>query len=398
MATPSSTYDSASVEEGRLATVNGWLIGAVIALLVILYPIGLAIGGELGQIMVASLQTIPFVLLALLAYLGIDRLWAKVAAYGWLALLAGGGAFLAFGMALAALLNGPMTPGALPALVPGAGPKLALLSAGMLVALIVAGLGLIPAVRRGLSRWLPLDPNSFVHTIALVAVVALTLVSFPPLIVLGEPPLLTTIARNLDGGVDITGGRGDSGLLRDTLYAFIWLLPGTLFAVGYGVRRDLRATLARLGLVRPTGRQVLFGLGMAVVLVLGVGLLSTGIEWLWGLMGWPKTDNETFSALLGFAMSLIGAVVIGVTAGLGEELAIRGVLQPRLGILPSNLFFTSLHAFQYSWDALLVVFIIGMVLGLIRRRTNTTTSAIVHGTYNFLLIMAAVLQLPWLGQ
>ncbi|MCX7861282.1 MAG: hypothetical protein N2385_14415 [Chloroflexus sp.] len=41
-------------------------------------------------------------------------------------------------------------------------------------------------------------------------------------------------------------------------------------------------------------------------------------------------------------------MVIGVTAGLGEELGVRGVLQPRLGIWLSNLFFTSLHAFQYN--------------------------------------------------
>jgi membrane protease YdiL (CAAX protease family) len=71
------------------------------------------------------------------------------------------------------------------------------------------------------------------------------------------------------------------------------------------------------------------------------------------------------------------------------------VLQPRLGILLSNLFFTAMHALQYHWDALLLVFVIGMALGLIRRRTNTTTSAIVHGTYDFLLIMAAVLGIPW---
>ena len=72
----------------------------------------------------------------------------------------------------------------------------------------------------------------------------------------------------------------------------------------------------------------------------------------------------------------------------------RGALQPRLGLLPSNLFFTALHGFQYSWDALLSVFVVGMLLGGIRARTNTTTSAIVHGLYDFLLIMAWWLDLP----
>jgi len=82
--------------------------------------------------------------------------------------------------------------------------------------------------------------------------------------------------------------------------------------------------------------------------------------------------------------------VIGITAGLGEELAVRGALQPRLGILLSNLFFTSLHALQYNWDSLLVVFVVGLICGLVRKRTNTSTSAIVHGVYNFTLIMLSL--------
>ena len=38
--------------------------------------------------------------------------------------------------------------------------------------------------------------------------------------------------------------------------------------------------------------------------------------------------------------------------------------------------------------------LLGLVLGLVRKKTNTTTSAIVHGTYDFLLIAAAALQIP----
>ena len=55
--------------------------------------------------------------------------------------------------------------------------------------------------------------------------------------------------------------------------------------------------------------------------------------------------------------------------------------------------FTSLHAFQYGPDALLSVFTIGFILGIIRARSNTTTSAIVHGMYDFTLILAASLTL-----
>ncbi len=185
-------------------------------------------------------------------------------------------------------------------------------------------------------------------------------------------------------------GRDSAGMLRDQVYSLVWTVPAALLAVGYGTRRRLPEALQRLGLVRPSWRQALAGVAIALLLVGAVQLLSVGIDWLWGLMGWPTTDEAAFDELLSFAASPIGAVVIGVTAGLGEELAVRGALQPRLGILLSNLFFMSLHALQYNWDALLVVFAVGMVCGAVRRRTNTSTSAIVHGTYNFTLIMLSL--------
>ena len=59
-----------------------------------------------------------------------------------------------------------------------------------------------------------------------------------------------------------------------------------------------------------------------------------------------------------------------------------------------NIFFTSLHAMQYGFDGLLSVFMVGMILGLVRKRTNTSTSAIVHGTYDFILVVATMMQKP----
>src|SRR5688572_21057622 len=94
---------------------------------------------------------------------------------------------------------------------------------------------------------------------------------------------------------------------------------------------------------------------------------------LWVLISWPVTDEEAFSELLGFALTPMGAVLTSLSAGIGEELAIRGALQPRLGILLPTLFFTSLHAMQYNWDSLLIVFILGLVMAIVRARTNTTT-------------------------
>jgi len=38
----------------------------------------------------------------------------------------------------------------------------------------------------------------------------------------------------------------------------------------------------------------------------------------------------------------------------------------------------------------LVVFLLGAVFGVLRNRTNTTTSAIAPGLYDFLLVMMAI--------
>src|SRR5262249_2053489 len=157
---------------------------------------------------------------------------------------------------------------------------------------------------------------------------------------------------------------------------------------------NMREALQRLGLQRPTWRQVTAGLGLAGGLVVARGGISPGVDWLWGARGWPENAAKKFYKQVAYFLSPPSANFVGVTGGLGEELAVRGVLQPRIGIWLSNLFFTGLHAFQYHWDGLVIVFALGLVLGLIRKKTNTTTSAIVHGTYDFLLIMAAVLQIP----
>ncbi|WP_129632301.1 CPBP family intramembrane glutamic endopeptidase [Candidatus Oscillochloris fontis] len=370
------------------------IIGAAVLLLTLLLGAGLALGGEIGQIAGASLNTLPFAGLALLAYLGGPRFnWAWVATGLWLTLLIIGTATITLGLGIAVAANLSLVgvPADLPPLAPSAWLQIALLLLLAAAALLFSLVPLISPVRHWLARLLPLDPHSFVHTVALVAVLSITTLSIIPLLVLGAPPLLTLLSQNV---VAASGGRDPAGMLRDQIYSLVWTIPAALVAVGYATRRSFTAALDRLGLVWPTWRQVLGAVLLALGLVALVQVLGLGIEWLWNQMGWPLTDQAAFDELLAFAISPIGAIVIGVSAGLGEELGVRGALQPRLGILLSNLFFTSLHALQYSWDALLIVFLVGMVCGFVRKQTNTTTSAIVHGVYNFTLVMLAL----WTGE
>jgi membrane protease YdiL (CAAX protease family) len=92
--------------------------------------------------------------------------------------------------------------------------------------------------------------------------------------------------------------------------------------------------------------------------------------------------------------------IFGVTLGpLMEELFFRGMLYPalarRLGIAASivitALLFALLHASQLgnSWSPLLIIFVVGVVLTLIRARSGSVAAAtIAHATYNAALFTA----------
>ncbi|NLT43534.1 MAG: CPBP family intramembrane metalloprotease [Anaerolineae bacterium] len=373
------------------------ILGSATVLVIIVA--GLIVGGEFGSFVSQSIRALPFVPLAVLSYYGLHYRWARVATVLWLAALVLAIAVMATGSALGALDPAVLESGI--EIAPGDQAKIALTALGMLAAAAVGLLGFMRPVRRLAARVLPLDPDSFVHTIALVTVVTLTLESFVPLVVMGEPTLIAVISGMLDGGADLDMGDGGA-TLRGELYGLVWIVVGAVFAVGLGVRRNLKQALTRLGLVAPTASQVGLGAALGLGLVVAVAVLGVAIDWLWGEMGWTISGgagfDEAFGTLLAPFLTPIGAVVLGLSAGLGEEVAVRGVLQPRLGILLSNLLFTALHAFQYNWDALLVVFLLGVVLGIIRRRTNTTTSVVVHGVYDFTLVVAMMTQIPLVGE
>ncbi|MBI3959044.1 MAG: CPBP family intramembrane metalloprotease [Chloroflexi bacterium] len=364
------------------------VLGYVLMLLIL--PVGFALGGEASSFASTGILYIPFVLLALLAYLGQRNDAAKIlAVFWWLGLLglAALGVVSFTLMASGAIDLNAMGGGALNALDLGTvGGVLGISALGLLLGIAA----LLPPVRRRVGRVLPLDPSSFVHGMALALVVSLSLTLLAPLIVTGMPPLLSETFLQF---AESSGSLDAQSNLLATVYVLVWTLPLAIFAVGYGVRRDFAASLRRLGFVRLTGRQIALGIVVAVVLVFVATYLDKGVGLLWEALGWSRTDGEAFSKLIAFAFTPVGAVVLGISAGLGEELGVRGVLQPRLGIVLSNLLFASMHALQYGWDGVLIVFVLGAAFGVLRNRTNTTTSAIAHGLYDFLLVMMAIYEI-----
>jgi hypothetical protein len=365
------------------ATVRLRPIGIVALGLALIVALGLVLGGEALSFVAAGLPAIALAGVAVLARLGSERRWARVAT-----LLLGGAMIVGLGLTLLGLSAAtllPAGPAGPTALAPGAPVKLLLLLVGLTAGGLVGLVGLVPPWRRALAGLLPFDPSSFPAGVGAAAVLSATAMVAVPLLVLATPPLLAVIAA---GHIPMPE---DGMMMRQAIYGLLWLLPGASVAAGWGLGRDRGAALARLGLVRPTGGQLLIGLAIAVGLAVVSPPLDFAVARVFEAMGWAHTDGAWISQLFGFALSPIGALAAGVTAGLGEELLVRGLLQPRVGLLLANLCFTSMHALQYNWDGLLQVFLIGIAFGLLRRRTNTTTCALVHGTYDMLQFGYALL-------
>jgi membrane protease YdiL (CAAX protease family) len=80
----------------------------------------------------------------------------------------------------------------------------------------------------------------------------------------------------------------------------------------------------------------------------------------------------------------LSAVIVGVAAGVGEEVLFRGALQPRLGIVLTTIVFGALHLNYALSFSLLSVLLVGVALALLRKYTNTTTSIITHSAVDII--------------
>jgi membrane protease YdiL (CAAX protease family) len=356
----------------------------------------LAVGGELRLFAVTGLFAIPFMILVALAYRsesGPRPEWTRPVTFTyWILLTAGMGSLaMLLTVAVIALPSLGDITNLDPARAQAVDMNFSLEQGVRVLATVVAlfGAGVIsvlcflPVIRKKFARFIDIDPQSFVHATALATVFAIMLMCMVPLLAFGGPPALPLLKLQMAGPDAPDAGEQ----LRTTFYTFVWALPGTFLAVGYPLRRTLREAQQRLGLVRPTMRQLILSIVMIGALLVVMLLMGYGIDHLWKALGWPITDEESIKQLFGFSTGLVGATVAAVVAGFGEELVFRGVLQPRLGILLPALTFAAVHALQYNFDALIQVLFLGVVFGLVRKRTNTTTSAIIHGGYDFVLLL-----------
>jgi membrane protease YdiL (CAAX protease family) len=117
--------------------------------------------------------------------------------------------------------------------------------------------------------------------------------------------------------------------------------------------------------------------GLAAMFGVTAGLDALQKSLLPALWASDRQMTETIVAKL----STAHVVLLGASAGIGEEITMRGALQPRLGVWVTALLFASLHI-QYSWYGMICIFALGVLLGAIRQRTNTTVVVVIHTLFD----------------
>ncbi len=247
---------------------------------------------------------------------------------------------------------------------------------GGLLLLVGIGIGLplLRPFRQALAQVTPLDPDSAIDLTGLSMVLgALGLFignSLAPMA--GQPP---------EAGLIPSIG------ILELLVQAIAFLAVAYIAVGYPYWRDLRAATERLGIVVPDARTIGIAIAATFACFAVAGLAGLASQQLDPELS--ESLNEVVDQMTSQVQNPLGAVVLGASAGIGEEAIFRGALQPRYGLIIPSLLFTMLHGPQYGFNiALLGLFGVSIILGLLRKYLNTTAAMITHALYNALQVLA----------
>ncbi len=261
------------------------------------------------------------------------------------------------------------------ALFPGFTPQLAQAFAGPLAGSALWGLLVLwPVMRRFLARFIPLNPDSPVHMVALVLA--------------GYLAANTLVTLNQGGLAELAEGV-DAASIGSLLLTGVAMVAAALLGVGLGTRRTWAEVKERLGL-RPLQafhwRVILPWTALLLLMEIAISTLLNQFypEQL------ARLENVNI-ALLSDLDSIGEWLILGLTSGVGEEILFRGAIQPAFGLLPTALLFAVAHV-QYDFPPLMIfIFLLGLVLGFIRQRYGTTAAILVHFSYNFVLGLLTLL-------
>ncbi len=231
---------------------------------------------------------------------------------------------------------------------------------------------LLKPIRRIIARFTPMDPNSPVDLCGLGII--LWVMSF------------FFISAVQSGPTDV-GSIGQGGLTGSLFWLILnaaTFVAVAYVAVGYRVHRTGQEATRRLGLTIPSMKTVAISVAM-VIPCFAVSMVGSALT----LAFQPdvvENLEDTMEQLTSGLTNPLGALLIGLSAGIGEEVLFRGAIQPRFGIVIGALFWTSLHV-QYDLSFVLVGLLgVGILFGVQRKYFGTTSAVITHALYNMLVV------------
>ena len=245
-----------------------------------------------------------------------------------------------------------------------------------------------PAVRAQLARWIgthgSFRPESSVHLTAVV--LSLSLAAW----------IIASFV--FGGGLSGVAEGFEQSTIRaaDLLLQMVIQVMVALLGVGLAIRRGLAEALERLGLRLPTTQDVIWGVGVGVAGIIMMIVFNI----IWQALTPPDEfarQTQAVEVLNQAFATLPMAFVLAFSAAVGEEIWIRGALQPIFGILPTSLFFVVLHTQVVLTPAVLVILGVSIAFGWLRQRHSTTSVIIAHFIYNFIPLALLALATPALS-
>ncbi|AEH06102.1 CPBP family intramembrane glutamic endopeptidase [Methanothermococcus okinawensis] len=177
----------------------------------------------------------------------------------------------------------------------------------------------------------------------------------------------------------------------------ILMFAYSFIGVGLGTRRGLKSCLNRLNIGIPNIKYIIAGFlaifffdyfvwNILPFIVKIISHILPNFDMYSKITVESSNVENTVQSIKNIAPSLMDTLILTTVVGISEELIFRGALQPRFGNIYTSLLFTVLHFQYFSVLALLEIYIISYLLGVIKEKTNTSTTAFIHIIYDFVSI------------
>lgn len=232
-------------------------------------------------------------------------------------------------------------------------------------------LPLVRPFRQALAKVTPMDPESPIDYSGLAILLSVAAFLFFTLILSDEPVEIAATST--------------STMVTSLLINLLTFLGLAYVAVGYRNYRTGEEATARLGLTKPTAQQIQVGL-LAVIPAFGFAIIGSILTNIFQ----PEVVDrlgENIDNLTSGVQNPAGALLLGLAAGIGEEVLFRGALQPRFGIALSTGLWVLLHTqYELTW-VMLGLALMGFLLGWLRNRYGTVAAIITHAVYNTLVVL-----------